>query len=48
MTGPLNVLFACVAALNVVNSSGTHNYFELSVAFYFILEIETISIGKKK
>ena len=48
MTGPLNVLFACLAALNVVNLSGAQNYFGLSVAYDSILEIETISIGKKK
>ena len=41
-------MYCLPAALNVVNSSGAQNYFELSVAFYFILEIETISIGKKK
>ena len=47
MTGPLNVLFACLAVSNVVNLSGAQNYFGLSVAYNSILEIETISIGKK-
>ena len=47
MTGPLNALFACLAVLNVVNLSGVQNYFGLSVAYNSILEIETISIGKK-